>query len=223
MTTFTRTLLHKTALTTASLAFTTGAIAGPLTLTTQAHATPTTTTTQTNPNNNHDHNNKELNLDYQPQPNFYYCGPAATRNALSADGHSTSMDDLATEMGTTENGTNSAEDTTRALNKTLGTDKYHTTALPNPTITPEQTTQLQHDIKTTIDDNRALVANIAGTTTDTTNTTHTYQGGHYITIHGYRDNAQQVKIADSANPNTASYWITTTNLANWMATRGYSH
>nr|WP_232533749.1 hypothetical protein [Plantactinospora sp. KBS50] len=49
MTTFTRILTHttspllrKAALTTAGLAFTTGAIAGPLTLTTEAHATPPT-------------------------------------------------------------------------------------------------------------------------------------------------------------------------------------
>ncbi|MGW0433462.1 C39 family peptidase, partial [Micromonospora sp. NPDC003197] len=29
-------------------------------------------------------------------------------------------------------------------------------------------------------------------------------------------------IADSANPNTATYWMDTDNLADWIATRGYS-
>ncbi len=247
MTTFTRILpnsirtpiLRKAALTSAGLAFTAGAIAGPVALATQAHAAPTHTAAVHTQNHNNDHSDthgdrgdhgrdqantsKELRYDYQAQPNFYYCGPAATRNALSADGHTINMDDLANEMGTTEAGTNSAEDTTRALNKVLGTDKYHTTALPNPHVNPEQMDQLQHDIKTTIDDNRALVANVAGTSTDTDGTTHSYEGGHYIAIHGYRDDGRQVKIADSANPNTASYWISTINLANWMATRGYSH
>src|SRR5262245_40178589 len=29
----------------------------------------------------------ELRVKYQAQPNYYWCGPAATRNALSATGH----------------------------------------------------------------------------------------------------------------------------------------
>ncbi|WP_285792315.1 C39 family peptidase, partial [Micromonospora sp. NBRC 101691] len=69
---------------------------------------------------------------------------------------------------------------------------------------------------------RAVVANIAGTATDTNGTTHSFEGGHYISVVGYRDNADTVKIADSANPNQASYWITTDALADWIATRGYS-
>jgi hypothetical protein len=68
-----------------------------------------------------------------------------------------------------------------------------------------------------------VVANVAGTATDTKGTSHSYGGGHYIAVHGYRDNGRQVEIADSANPKTAHYWIDTTDLAHWMATRGYSH
>lgn len=34
---------------------------------------------------------------------------------------------------------------------------------------------------------------------------------------------RQVQIADSADPNFAHYWIDTTDLAQWIATRGYSH
>ncbi|MFC0566135.1 C39 family peptidase [Plantactinospora siamensis] len=273
MTTFTRFLpssigtpiLRKAALTGAGLAFTAGAIAGPLTLATEAHAAPAHTGNSTvvhtqDGNDNHGNGNdrggdngnrgtgdgrggskpgdtrddgrgrdnhsgggKELNVNYEAQPNFYYCGPAATRNALSADGHAISVDDLAKEMGTTEAGTNSAEDITRALNKILGAEKYHTTALTSPDVKPEQAAQLQQDVKATIDDNRALVANVAGTATDTDGITHSYEGGHYIAVHGYRGDGNQVKIADSANPNVASYWMNTTDLANWMATRGYSH
>ncbi|TDC30941.1 phytochelatin synthase, partial [Micromonospora sp. 15K316] len=38
----------------------------------------------------------------------------------------------------------------------------------------------------------------------------------------YRDNGNTATIADSANPNTASYRITVEHLADWIATRGYS-
>ncbi|MEU3455900.1 C39 family peptidase, partial [Micromonospora sp. NPDC006766] len=69
---------------------------------------------------------------------------------------------------------------------------------------------------------RAVVANIAGTATDTDGTTHSFEGGHYISVVGYRDGGNTVTIADSANPNMASYQISVDNLANWIATRGYS-
>ncbi|NYT95684.1 C39 family peptidase, partial [Salinispora sp. H7-4] len=68
---------------------------------------------------------------------------------------------------------------------------------------------LREDIIRTVDDGRAVVANIAGTATDTNGESHSFAGGHYIAVNGYRDAGDQVKIADSANPNTAEYWITT--------------
>ncbi|MFD6568181.1 phytochelatin synthase, partial [Micromonospora profundi] len=48
------------------------------------------------------------------------------------------------------------------------------------------------------------------------------EGGHYISVVGYRDNGNTVTIADSANPNTASYEVTVEHLADWIATRGYA-
>lgn len=166
---------------------------------------------------------KELRVDYKPQPNYYWCGPAATRNALSATGHNITMASLARTMGTTEAGTNSANEITAALNKVTGTKKYHTTELSKPTVTAKQVRTLKNDIVTTIDDNRAVVANVAGTGTDTAGKSHSYEGGHYIAVHGYRDNGRQVEIADSADAKSAHYWMDTADLANWIATRGYSH
>jgi hypothetical protein len=58
---------------------------------------------------------KVLRYDHQAQTNGYYCGPAAVRNALSAAGVDRDQDSLATQLGTTFAGTNSAEDTTRVL------------------------------------------------------------------------------------------------------------
>ncbi|MEU1250122.1 C39 family peptidase, partial [Micromonospora arida] len=94
--------------------------------------------------------------------------------------------------------------------------------ISTPDADAKQTDQLRADIIRTVDDGRAVVANIAGTSTDTDGVTHSYEGGHYISVVGYRDNGNTVKIADSANPNTASYWISVEHLADWIATRGYA-
>ncbi|KAB1136888.1 phytochelatin synthase, partial [Micromonospora sp. AMSO12t] len=56
----------------------------------------------------------------------------------------------------------------------------------------------------------------------TDGTTHSFEGGHYISVVGYRDNGNTVTIADSANPNQASYRMSIDNLADWIATRGYT-
>ncbi|NUT19808.1 MAG: C39 family peptidase [Hamadaea sp.] len=171
----------------------------------------------------HRSTSKELRIKYQAQPNYYWCGPAATRNALSATGHNVTMASLAKKMGTTEAGTNSANEITAALNKVTGTNKYRTTEIPTHAVTTKQIDTLKRDIVATIDDNRAVVANVAGTGTDTAGASHSYEGGHYIAVHGYRDDGRQAEIADSADPNAAHYWIKTSDLAHWIATRGYSH
>ncbi|SCL25963.1 C39 family peptidase [Micromonospora inyonensis] len=165
---------------------------------------------------------RELRVRYQAQPNFFYCGPAAARNALTTMDKDISQDDLAREMGTTENGTDSVDLITKALNAKMGKDVYRTTEIPTSMADDKQTDKLRADVVTAIDDGRAVVANIIGTATDTDGVAHSFEGGHYISVVGYRDNGNTVKIADSANPDQASYWITTEALADWTATRGYS-
>ncbi|WBB69898.1 C39 family peptidase [Micromonospora sp. WMMD812] len=164
---------------------------------------------------------KILDYDYQAQTTYFYCGPAATRNALSAAGVDRSQDDLAAQLGTTEMGTNSAEDTTRVLNAVVKGNPYRTRMFPNAP-SPAQMDQLQADVVNAITDGRGVVANIVGDATDTNGGWHSFSGGHYIAVVGYRDNGRTVKIADSANPALPSYWITTIDLANWMTSRGYS-
>ncbi|MEV1018001.1 phytochelatin synthase, partial [Micromonospora sp. NPDC049730] len=44
----------------------------------------------------------------------------------------------------------------------------------------------------------------------------------YISVVGYRDDGNTVRIADSADANTAAYDITVEHLADWIATRGYA-
>ncbi|MGC4862902.1 C39 family peptidase [Micromonospora sp. DT41] len=208
-------LIRKTALTAAGLAVTGGAIAGPITTAYAADAKPTGQT----------QNKSERHLDvrYEAQPNFYYCGPAAARNALSVQGKNISVDAMAKEMGTTEAGTNSINDITPVLNKETGKNNaYRSVEISTPAADDKQTDKLRTDVVKTVDDGRAVVANIAGTTTDTDGNTHSFEGGHYISVVGYTDNGNTVTIADSADPNTASYDITTEHLADWIATRGYA-
>ncbi|MET8045963.1 C39 family peptidase, partial [Micromonospora sp. NPDC005215] len=196
-------LIRKTALTAAGLAFTGGAIAGPVTA---AYAMSDAKPTSQTQSDRKPSGERELGVRYEAQPNFYYCGPAATRNALSVQGKNINVDDMAKEMGTTEAGTNSINDITPVLNKETGkNDAYHSVEISNPNADDKQTDRLRADVVKTVDDGRAVVANIAGTSTDTNGGVHSYEGGHYISVVGYRDNGTTVTIADSADPNTASY------------------
>ncbi|MFI9644175.1 C39 family peptidase [Micromonospora sp. NPDC051925] len=213
-------ILRKTALTIAGLAVTTGGIAGPAIA---AHAAQTTRPAAAVQADRKPTGERELKVDYAAQPNFYYCGPAATRNALSVQGKNIDVDAMAKEMGTTESGTDSINDITPVLNKQTGRkDAYHSTEIRSPKADDKQTDKLRADIVRTVDDGRAVVANIAGTSTDTDGNTHSFEGGHYISVVGYRDNGKTVTIADSANPDTAAYRISVDNLADWIATRGYT-
>ncbi|MFG3579464.1 C39 family peptidase [Micromonospora chersina] len=213
----TTTMLRNTVLTAAGIAATAGGIAGPAIA---AHAAPADTTTKV-ATDRKGHGERELDVRYEAQPNFYYCGPAATRNALSVLGKNIDVDAMAKEMGTTENGTNSINDITPVLNKETG-KHYRSVEIKDGKADDKQTDTLRADIVRTVDDGRAVVANIAGTTTDTDGNTHSFEGGHYISVVGYRDDGKTVTIADSADPNMASYRISVDNLADWIATRGYS-
>ncbi|NJC74050.1 C39 family peptidase [Planosporangium thailandense] len=167
---------------------------------------------------------KVLDYQFQLQPNYYYCGPAATRIALSGSGHILSFDEIAGMLGTTTSGTNSAYDTTRVLNQVNGNNAYQTREIPSYPATPAQMDQLQADVVRAITSGRIIVANIAGYTTDEDGGFHDYSGGHYLTIVGYKDDGRTVKIADPANPNgDGTYWLSTIKMANWISQRGYSY
>ncbi|MDG4808989.1 C39 family peptidase [Micromonospora sp. WMMD1120] len=164
---------------------------------------------------------KVLDYDYEAQNTYYNCGPAATRNALSATGIERTQEELGAELGTTEMGTNSALDTTRVLNAEVKGSPYRTRMFAGAP-SPAQMDRLQADVVNAITDGRGVVANVVGDAVDTDGGYHSYGGGHYIAVVGYKDNGRTVRIADSANAADPSYWITTIDLANWIATRGYS-
>jgi hypothetical protein len=165
---------------------------------------------------------KELRYQYESQPNFFYCGPASTRMALTATGHLLTQDEVAVALGTTQDGTPSAEDTTRVLNRVAGKGLYSTKSIRDAVATPAEMDRLQADVVNAVTHGRAVVANIKGTAVDTDGAVHSYEGGHYLTVVGYQDHGRTVKIADPANPAMAAYWMTTIDLAQWIASRGYS-
>lgn len=161
-----------------------------------------------------------VGIEYQAQPNFYYCGPAATRIALSAQGKILSQDEVAKMLGTTEAGTDSALDTTRVLNELTG-GGYRTTEIPGPVAKPEEIDRLRADVVAALDEGRPVVANVKGTAVDTDGHPQSYEGGHYLTLVGYRDGGDLIRIADPASPE-GEYWMTLEKVANWIAERGYS-
>ncbi|MEV0327885.1 C39 family peptidase, partial [Micromonospora echinospora] len=174
-------LFRKTVLTAAGAVFAGGMIAGPVAASAavDSNSQPMAMAAERG-HDKRDKGQRELNVRYEAQPNFFYCGPAAARNALTTLDKNISQDDLAREMGTTENGTDSAHQITKALNTKAGKNDWRTIEIATPQADDKQTDTLRHDIRTAVDNGRAVVANIAGTATDTNGTTHSFEGGHYI-------------------------------------------
>lgn len=156
------------------------------------------------------------------QPNGYYCGPAATRIALSAHGTPPTFDSLAGELGTTTAGTNSIDDITRVLNAHEGDGHYTSTHL-DAQVNDQQTDQLRTNVEKTINNGDVVVANIAGKVTDTAGENHAYMGGHYLTITGYSDDGHTVTVTDPADKiGSNNYQLPINTMANWMTNHGYA-
>lgn len=166
---------------------------------------------------------KELAYRFAWQENFYFCGPAATRIALTARSMYPSQSEVAQSLRTTVNGTDSADDTTRALNAYTKTSFYKSHYITGQSATQTEIDRMQADIVNAITNGYAVVANITGSTVDDKGGSHSYPGGHYLTVVGYSNGGKTVKIADPADAlGVGSYTLTTAKLAHWTALRGYS-
>ena len=163
-----------------------------------------------------------LNVDYQVQETGYWCGPAATRIALSARGVYRSQSDLAAQLGTTTNGTDWIGQVTGVLGGAVGW--YETKEMPNDPPTQAQRDLLWNDIVLDINNGYAIVANIVappgnqppGYPSDQT----IY---HYFTVIGYDDSNSTVLIADPASfSGNQIYWLTFNQLATLIPPKGYS-
>ncbi len=165
-----------------------------------------------------------LEIAYQVQETGYWCGPAATRIALSARTAAPSQGELAAQLGTTEAGTDHIGQVTGVLNARLGGGWYETKEMPNDPPTQGQRDLLWHDIVYDIDRNYPLVANIVappgnqppGYPPDQT----IY---HYFTVFGYDAVDRTVLIADPASfGGNQIYWISFDQLATLIPPKGYS-
>jgi hypothetical protein len=155
----------------------------------------------------------------QAQVNDYYCGPAATRIALTSWGKTYSQATLAKDLGTTTAGTDSAADTTRVLNNLAGNGYYETKWIPGYNATAAQAALLKSDVVFDVSRGHALVANVLGNANGAA--PYNYPGGHYVAIVGYSSSGATTKIADPAYGGHV-YSMKTTDVANWIAERGYS-
>ena len=165
-----------------------------------------------------------LTVDYQVQETGYWCGPAATRIALSARIDPPSQTDLAAQLGTTENGTDDISQVTSVLGANLGDGWYETKYMRDDPPTQAQKDLLWNDIVLDIDNNYPIVANIVappgnqppGYPSDQT----IY---HYFTVIGYDDAERTVLIADPASfGGNQIYWLSFDQLASLIPPKGYS-
>ncbi|TCO21152.1 peptidase C39-like protein [Kribbella steppae] len=166
---------------------------------------------------------RTLNIDFQYQQTGYWCGPAATRIALSARISPPSQQQLANELPTDENGTDWIGQVTRVLNNHLGTGWYETKEMPNDPPTQAQRDLLWRDVVLDIDNNYAIVANIVAPASNHPPGYPNYTIWHYFTVIGYDTSDMTVLIADPAGfAPTATYWLTFNQLATLIPPKGYS-
>ncbi|GAB3742743.1 C39 family peptidase [Microlunatus parietis] len=165
--------------------------------------------------------NVVVEIDFQYQETGYWCGPAATRHALSARGVNVSQQQMANELPTTTNGTDWIGQVTRVLTNYVGW--YETKEMPNDPPTQAQRDLLWRDVMLDLDKGYALVANIVAPASNHPPGYPNYTIWHYFTVIGYNPGNQDVLIADSAGfAPTATYWLTFNQLATLIPPKGYS-
>ncbi|SOD67820.1 Peptidase_C39 like family protein [Streptomyces zhaozhouensis] len=167
---------------------------------------------------------RTLEIDYQVQETGYWCGPAATRIALSARIAPPSQSALAVQLGTHVGGTDHISQVTGVLNANLGTGWYETKEMPNDPPTQAQKDLLWRDIVLDIDNNYPLVTNIVA---PPGNQPPGYPPGqtiyHYFTVIGYDDVNRTVLIADPASfGGNQIYWLSFEQLASLIPPKGYA-
>lgn len=168
---------------------------------------------------------KILPHQYLAQETGNWCGPAATRIAISArSANPPSQADLAGQLGVDNVvGTAHIGLVTNVLNQHFG-GYYESKQLPNDPPTQAQKDLLWHDIVYDIDRGYALVANIVA---PPGNQPPGYPPNetilHYFTIVGYNPDTKQVYIADPARfGGNEHYWLSFDQLASLIPPKGYS-
>ncbi|MBL9016716.1 MAG: C39 family peptidase [Myxococcales bacterium] len=160
---------------------------------------------------------------YEVQSTGYWCGPTATKMALSARMTPPSQQALANQLGTTTNGTDWVGQITNVLNNNLRAKWFVTREMPNDPPTPAQRDQLWRDVVRSIDNGFPFVANIVA---PPSNHPPGYPNStiyHYFTVNGYNPQTRQVYISDSANfSGMKQYWLSFDQLATLIPPKGYT-
>jgi hypothetical protein len=186
---------------------------------------------------------KVLPFAWEGEQYGYYCGPSATRMALSSRmANPPSQSELGSYMGTTTNGTDDISLVRGAMNHYLVldsnqvTNSYQVTYLPDDPPTAAQQATLKQSLVASIDGGFALVVNVVSGWRPPG-----YPSGtiyHYVAVVGYDADGDKVLIADPAatgcgdglcgDPSSGfynvpkSYWIATSDLGVWITPKGYT-
>ncbi len=164
-----------------------------------------------------------LPIQYEVQSTSYWCGPTATRIALSARIAPPSQQTLANQLGTTTNGTDWIGQITAVLNDNLGAGWYVTREMPVDPPTSAQRTQLWDDLVRAVDGGFPLVTNIVAPASNHPPGYPSYTIYHYFTVSGYNAATREVRIADPASfGGNQQYWLSFDQLATLIPPKGYT-
>lgn len=169
---------------------------------------------------------KSLDVDYQAQKTSYWCGPAATRIALSAKTDAVpEQSTLASVLGTTSNGTDTIHQVVNGLNEQLaGAAHYEARDWSDKELTPELKDQLWSDVVRDINEGKGMVANIVAAPG---NQPPGYPSSqtiyHYVAITGYDEANKTVHVTDPARfGGIQDYWLSLDQMASLIAPKGYA-
>lgn len=164
------------------------------------------------------------------QETFYQCGPATTQNAIWAKTQTVvSESQLARELGTTTNGTDSIEYLDRVLGNHLGVDHLTQWVLNDPPTT-QQVDVFWDRLRAAVDDGFGVAMNWVAPPSNYPRAVRgqspSYSGGvvyHYTLAGGYDDEGHRwVFVIDSGFwPKT--YWITVEQCMSLIAGKGYAY
>lgn len=175
-------------------------------------------------------------LDYSrdqiAQDTVYYCGPASSQTVIkSATGRFLTENELASQLGTTTNGTDYIGQFPSVLNRHMPEAKYVHVDMPNDPPTHAQKEKLWADIVSSINAGYGVVANIVAPPSNypravaPSTISPSYAGGtvyHYIALMGYSDGGgRRVWVADSGFY-PFGYWIGFDQLATLIPPKGYA-
>lgn len=165
-----------------------------------------------------------------PQETGFWCGPASCQTALQILDQWVEEQQLANEMGTTENGTNSIDLLEGCLNSHAHNAQWKAVWLPNDPPTADQKETFWKHLKASIDAGFAVPGNWVAPPGNhpvavlDSGPNPGYSGTiyHYICYVGYKevDGKRYVRVADSGFA-PWQYWVTLDQCITLMPPKGY--